>query len=110
MAERDCFNTIDLFLHEEDGVSHYSLIKNFNRLIKSQKTSSKNGPIFICKKCFKHYTKEEILEKHIKYCSNNETVCVNMPKSNTMSYFKNYNKQLPIPFVVYADFECLPNQ
>ena len=106
MAERDCLNTIDLFLHEEDGVSHYSLIKNFHRLIKSQKTISKNGKIFICKKCFTHFTKEELLEKHIKYCSNNETVVVNMPEPNTMLYFKNYYKQLPIPFVVYADFEC----
>ena len=106
MAERDCLNTIDLFLYEEDGVSHYSLIKNFTRLIKSQKTASKNGTIFICKKCFTHFTKYELLEKHIKYCSNNETVCVNMPKENTMLKFKNYQNQLPIPFVVYADFEC----
>ena len=37
MAERDCLNTIDLFLYEEDGVSHYSLIKNFTRLIKTEK-------------------------------------------------------------------------
>ena len=29
-----------------------------------------------------------------------------MPKANTMLYFKNYEKQLPVPFVVYADFEC----
>ena len=43
MADRDCLNTIDLFLYEEDGVSHCTLIKNFNRLIKAQKTSSKNG-------------------------------------------------------------------
>ena len=106
MAERDCKNTIDLFLHEEDGVSHYSLIKNFHRLIKSQKTKSKDGEIFICKKCFTHYTKEELLEKHIKYCSNNQTVAVKMPEPNTMLYFKNYYKKLPIPFVVYADFEC----
>ena len=106
MAERDCLNTIDLFLHEEDGVSHYSLIKNFHRLIKSQKTASLNGKIFICKKCFTHYTKEELLEKHIKYCSNNQTVAVKMPEPNTMLYFKNYYKKLPIPFVVYADFEC----
>ena len=62
MAERDCLNTIDLFFHEEDGVSHYSLIKNFNRLVGSQKTTSKNGKIFICKKCFTHFTKEELLE------------------------------------------------
>ena len=106
MADRDCKNTIDLFLYEEDGNSHYTLIKDFNRLIKSQKTTSKNGKIFICKKCFTHFTKEELLEKHIKYCSNNQTVAVKMPKPNTMLYFKNYHKQLPIPFVVYADFEC----
>ena len=106
MAERDCLNTIDLFLYEEDGVSHYSLIKDFTRLIKTQKTKSKNGSIFICKRCFSHFTKYELLQKHIEYCSNNETVSVKMPKQDTMLYFKNYEKQLPVPFVVYADFEC----
>ena len=106
MAERDCLNTIDLFLYEEDGVSHYSLIKDFTRLIKTQKTKSKNGSIFICKKCFTHYTKYELLEKHILYCSNNETVSVKMPPQGTMLKFKNYQNQLPVPFVVYADFEC----
>ena len=106
MSDTDCKNTIDLFLYEEDGNTHYTLIKDFNRLIKSQKTTSKNGKIFICKKCFTHFTKEELLEKHIKYCSNNQTVAVKMPKPNTYLHFKNYYKQLPIPFVVYADFEC----
>ena len=104
MAERDCLNTIDLFLYEEDGVSHYTLIKNFSRLFRSQITSRTNEQIQICKKRFSHYTKPELLEKHIKYCSNNVTV--KMPKENTMLYFKNNEKQLPIPFVVYADFEC----
>ena len=106
MAEKDCKNTIDLFFHEEDNISHYSLIKNFHRLIKSQLTKSKDGKIFICKRCFTHFTKEELLEKHIKYCSNNQTVAVKMPKPKSYLNFKNYYKQLPIPFVVYADFEC----
>ena len=106
MADRDCKNTIDLFLYEEDGISHYSLIKNFNRLINIQKTKSMNGKIFICKKCFSHFTNEELLEKHIEYCSKNATAIVKMPEPNTMLYFKNYHKQLPIPFVVYAEFEC----
>ena len=116
-SKRDCKNTIDLFLYEENGVSHYTLIKNFHRLIRSQKTRSHNGEIFICKRCFCHYTKEELLDKHIEYCSNNQTALINMPKPNTYLYFKNYYKQLPIPFVVYADFErftkpmntCSPN-
>ena len=108
MAEKDCLNTIDLFLYEEDGVSHYTLIKNFHRLIKFQKTKTKGdtGKVFICKRCFTHYTKPELLQKHITYCSNNETVSVKMPEEGKMLYFENYHKQLPIPFVVYADFEC----
>ena len=106
MAEKDCLNTIDLFLYEEDGVSHYSLTKNLNRLIKSQKTKTKNGSFYICKKCFTHFTKYELLQKHILYCSNNETVSVKMPPQGTMLKFKNYQNQLPVPFVVYADFEC----
>ena len=98
MAEKDCLNTIDLFFYEQDGISHYSLIKNFTRLVKSQITSSKNGLFYICKKCFTHYTKYELLQKHIEYCSNNETVSVKMPPQNTVLGFKNYHKQLPIPF------------
>ena len=105
MAERDCLNTIDLFLYEEDGNSHYSLIKNFNRFIRSQKTKGKDK-LHICKRCFSHFTKSELLQKHIKYCSTNGVVSVKMPEPGTMLYFKNYHKQLPIPFVVYADFEC----
>ena len=94
------------FFYEQDGVSHYSLIKSFTRLVKSQITSSENGSFYICKKCFTHFTKYELLQKHITYCSSNETVSVKMPPQNTMLGFKNYHKQLPIPFVVYADFEC----
>ena len=105
MAEKDCINTIDLFFYEEDGVSHYSLIKNVTRLVKTQLTSSKNGSVFICKKCFTHFTKYELLQKHITYCSTNETVYVNMPPKNKMLCFINH-KKFPIPSVVYADFEC----
>ena len=106
MAEKDCQNAIDLFLYKQDGTSHYSLIKNVTRLFKSQITSRKNGEVCICKKCFSHFTKDELLQKHISYCSSNETVAVKMPTKNSMLCFNNYHKQLPIPFVIYADFEC----
>ena len=106
MAERDCKNTIDLFLIEEDGKSHYTLIKNFSRLIRSQLTTRTDEPIKICKRCFSYYTKQDLLDKHIKYCSRNKTAIVKMPEPNTFLHFKNYYKQLPVPFVVYADFEC----
>ena len=106
MALRDPHKTIDLFLYEEDGQHHYSLIKNFSRLFRSQITSRTNEPIHICKRCFIHFTKEDFLLKHTAYCSSNESAAVKMPPSKTILKFQNYNKQFPIPFVIYADFEC----
>ena len=106
IKKKDCKNTIDLFLIQEDRKSHYTLIKNFHRLLRSQKTGSNNGKLFICKRCFWHFSKEELLDKHIEYCSNNQIAVVDMPRPNTFLHFKNYYKQLPVPFVVYADFEC----
>ena len=106
MKGKDCKNTIDLFLIEKDGKSHYTLIKNFHRLVRSQKTGTNKKKLFICKRCFWHFSKEELLDKHIEYCLNNKTAVVDMPPKNKFIHFKNYYKQLPIPFVVYADFEC----
>ena len=106
LAGQNPQETIDLFLYEEDGKYHYSLIKNFSRLFRSQITSRTNGKIYICKRCFTHFSKEELFQKHIEYCSSNETVAVKMPPRNSKLSFNNYYKQLPIPFVVYADFEC----
>ena len=106
MAQRDPRKTIDLFLFEEDGKYHYSLIKSFSRLFRSQITTRTNGKIFICKRCFTHFSKEELFQRHIEYCLSNESVVVKMPPKNSNLGFKNYFKKLPIPFVVYADFEC----
>ena len=92
---------------EQDGKSHYSLIKMFSRLFRSQITSKTNGTILICKKCL--FTKN-YLKKHIKYCSINNKLAVKMPAKNTTLKFENHYKQLPIPFVVYADFECFTKQ
>ena len=106
MAQRDPQKTIDLFLFEKEGRYHYSLIKSFSRLFRSQITSRTNGRIHICKRCFSHFSKEELFQRHIEYCSSNESVVVKIPPKNSKLEFKNYFKKLPIPFVVYADFEC----
>ena len=104
--QKDCQKSIDLFLYSEDEKQHYSLIKNFTRLVRSQYTSHRSSKIYICKKCLTHFTKEDLLEKHISYCSKNETVAVKMPTKNSILKFQNHFKKLPIPFAIYADFEC----
>ena len=74
-------------------------------MTRSQITSDTTRKIHICKKCLSHYKKEDLLEKHLFYCEN-ETVAVKMPTKNTILNFQNHFKKLPIPFVIYADFEC----
>ena len=104
--QKDCQKSIDIFLYSEDEKQLYSLIKNFTRLVRSQYTSHRSSKIYICKKCLTHFTKEDLLEKHISYCSKNETVAVKMPTKNSILKFQNHFKKLPIPFTIYADFEC----
>ena len=107
MNKKDCLKSIDLFFLTKDGKQHFSLIKNFSRLIRSQLTKDTTKKIFICKRCINHHTNEELFEKHIKYCSNNETALIRMPtKKNNILKFKNHFKKLPLSFVIYADFEC----
>ena len=107
LALRDPQNSIDLFLYEENGKCHYSLIKNFSRLLRSQITKRTDEQIHICKRCLNGFTKESLLERHIYYCKNNGTAYVRMPAPDkTTLKFENYHKQIPIPFVAYADFEC----
>ena len=97
---------MDLFVYSEDEKQHYSLIKNFSRLVRSQITKDTTRKLHFCKKCLYHYTKEDLLEKHLSYCGKNETVAVKMPTKNTIFKFQNHHKKLPIPFTIYADFEC----
>ena len=74
--------------------------------MRSQITSDTTRKLHICKKCFTHFTKQDLFEKHLPYCSKNETIAVKMPTKNSILNFQNHFKILPIPFAIYADFEC----
>ena len=107
MALSGTQKSIDLFLYEENGKYHYSLIKNFSRLFRSQITSRTNEPLHICKRCFSGFTNDTLLRNHIFYCSRENSVCVKMPKKeDSILKYKNFERQFPLPFVAYADFEC----
>ena len=48
------------------------------------------------------------LDNHTKYCfAINGTQAIKMPEKGEQVYFKNQHKQLPVPFVIYADFEAI---
>ncbi|EDO44190.1 predicted protein [Nematostella vectensis] len=61
-------------------------------------------------KCLNSFRCKQSLEKHSECCDNHEAVRIEMPKIDKDGNlphikFKNYNRKMRVPFVVYADFE-----
>ena len=94
---------MDLLLLTDDDKSHYVYIKDFDRFM-FHKTKNKNKKWF-CRSCLQCFSSESVLIKHKENClSINGKQSVKLEKG--IIEFENYFKQIPIPFKIYADFEC----
>ena len=100
MPDQNFDYTLDLLL----ACNHYVYIKDFNGLM-FNKIKCKNGKWF-CKSCLQCSSREIVLNSHKEDC-----LLINSGQSVKLEKvfieFKNYNKQIPAPFKIYADFECL---
>ena len=106
ISNKICDKICNLLLIENDNKNHYIWIKDFNKLMNSQ--SKHKDKLFFCYYCLQHFTSENILKKHAEGCLKiNGTKKVKMPCKNRNIFFTNYHKQLMVPFVIYADFECI---
>ena len=96
-------DSMDLLLLINDDQSHYVYIKDFNTFM-FHKTKNKNKKWF-CKSCLQCFSTENVLIKHKEdFLGINGQQSINLEKETIK--FKNYFKQLPVPFKTYADFEC----
>ena len=99
-SNEQVFNVL-LISNEEKSYSVF--IKDFNRLMYS-KTEYKEKKHF-CISCLENFTTKEILNSHRERCLLvNDTQAVKYETG--IIKFKNFNKQIPIPFKIYADLEC----
>ena len=84
--------------------NHYVYIKDFNKLM-FKKIRGKNKKWF-CKSCLQCLSSKKVLKDHGGYC-----LLINGSQKVKLEEgiieFKNYNRQIPTPFKIYADFECL---
>ena len=97
---------MELLLITEGENKHYVLIKDFNKFMFNQ-TKHEHKKYF-CMYCLQCFSREDVLTEHKNNCiSINGKQAINMPKKGDKVFFKNYHKQLPVPFVIYADFEAL---
>ena len=103
VSDKKFKNSMDLLLLINDDQSRYVYIKDFNTFI-FHKTKNKNKKWF-CKSCLQCFSDESVLIKYKEDClSINGVQSVDVEER--IIEFKNYFKQLPVPFKIYANFEC----
>ena len=85
--------------------NHYSVVKDMSRLVGSQ-MSKKEHKKYICDRCLNAFGSNELLEKHLELCLNNDYQRNEYPKPGSTTKFENYERIQEFPIVIYADFEC----
>ena len=92
-------------VHTDNGF--HRPIRSLSRLFRGI-TSNNNGD-FYCLGCLHSFRTDNALKKHERLCNNHDYCHVEMPNNdnNTLKY-NHGEKSLKAPWVIYADFECLP--
>ena len=98
---------MNLLLITKDEKKHYVLIKDFNAFMYNQSKHKERK--HFCMYCLQCFPSERILANHVNnFLTINGVQAINMPKQGeNILKFNNFHKQLPIPFVIYADFEAI---
>ena len=98
---------MNLLLITKDEKKHYVLIKVFNAFTYNQSKHKERK--HFCIYCLQCLSSERILANHVNNCLTiNGAQAINMPKqTENILKFNNFHKQLPVPFVIYADFEAI---
>ena len=97
-----------LLLIEKASKFYYTSIKNLNRLLYDQ--SKHRERKHFNESGLHGYTREDQLEAHKPECQGigQTAVRVEMPEEDKNKLtFQNHHKQLPAPYIIYADFEAL---
>ena len=86
----------------------YTLIKNFNGLLRK----SKDHPKVCCPYCMhrfdKRFTNDIKMKEHMNDCFTYGPQKIKLPeKGKNIIEFKDIAKQQKLPFCIYADTECL---
>ena len=85
---------------------HYLAVKSLSGLLTGITSNHKED--FYCLNCFHSYRTKNKLEAHKKICENRDYCRVEMPtKDNNTIKYNHGEKSIKLPFVVYADLECL---
>ena len=98
---------MNLLLITKDEKKHYVLIKDFNAFMYNQSKHKERK--HFCMYCLQCFSSERVLANHVNNCLTvNGAQAINMPKQGeNILKLNNFHKQLPVLFVIYADFEAI---
>ena len=96
-------HTVDLLYWN----GHYAQISHFNRFMSD--ISAHHSRKYFCKRCLGHFYSELDLVSHRENCTATEghKQVLELPDKDILLKFKNFRYVQHVPFVIYADFECL---
>ena len=56
------------------------------------------------------FNSKKSLASHNEYCKSYEAIKIEIPEDLSKISFKNHNRSMRVPFIVYADFESFTPQ
>ncbi|XP_054003311.1 uncharacterized protein LOC128889603 [Hylaeus anthracinus] len=96
-----------LYLEGANGVGHFAWIKNLSCLVSSQLRKHKRRKYF-CDRSLHYFSSSGKLETHTIDCEKmNECAIILPDDERKWLSFDNYIRKERLPFVVYADLECI---
>ena len=94
-----------LFKLKQGENEHFALVNNLNRLWFGQDSKNKNQRQ-VCEGCLNSFNSKETLEVHQEFCVDDGVKAV-LPPPKSIVRFKKVQCATIVPFVIYADFECI---
>ena len=91
---------MNLLLITKDEKKHYVLIKDFNAFMYNQSKHKERK--HFCMYCLQCFSSERVLANHVNNC-----LTIIGKQGENILKFNNFHKQLPVPFVIYANFEAI---
>ena len=107
--EREHHVNLLLVTNETRRRNHYVLIKDMSKLLAGRTNHQKM--CHYCNYCLWGFSREDLLNSHIEDCRKFGLQKITMPQEyEKWVKFTNIANQLPVPVVIYADFECFTSK
>ncbi|XP_032689637.1 uncharacterized protein LOC116852964, partial [Odontomachus brunneus] len=91
----------------DHNTKHFAWIKDLFSLVSSQ-LSKKAYKKYICDRCLHYFHSNEKLESHVVGCQKiNDCAIIQPNEDNNWLSFSNHSRKERVPFVIYADLECI---